>query len=354
MRRDPASFGTIAVLLAAGCFLTTLHADSWRLPTAKKYYSSNRKFRVEVVPRVLESQLKYFGDKVAGIEPAGAPEGRASEGPRASFGIRKFLWYRRQSTFPLVNEVSPVDLAISDRGDYIVTLDNWHSMGYGDSVVVIYRSDGRVVRKFALHELVAESDIRHFMHSASSIHWRDAYRIDSAAGQLVLLISSDDDEVPSQWARTQELRIDLATGNALDAVRRLWPTREPVVLAGVAADEPQTAEPDPALCGGEAVTFEVPGILTLSPRRFYDNAMNRATPVYPDIAQLARVEGRVVVELLVDGNGSVQCGRALAGPPLLRAAAVDAARRWQFAPLEGARSSLVAGSIEFEFTIQWK
>lgn len=280
--------------------------------------------------------------------------GRASDGPRASFGIREFLWYRRQSTFPLVNEVSPVDLAISDRGDYIVTLDNWHSMGYGDSVVVIYRSDGRVVRQFALDELVAESDIQHFAHSVSSIDWRDAYRIDSAAGQLVLLISSAEQDLPSQWARTQELKIDLATGKAREPVRRLWPTREPVVLAGVAADEPRTAEPDPAVCDDEAVTFGVPGIPTLSSRRFYDNAMNRATPVYPDIAQLARVQGRVVVELLVDGNGSVQCGRALAGPPLLRAAAVDAARRWKFAPLEGAPSGLVAGSIEFEFTMQWK
>jgi TonB family protein len=264
------------------------------------------------------------------------------------------LWYRRQSTFPLVNEVSPVDLAISDRGDYIVTLDNWHSMGYGDSVVVIYRPNGRVVRQIALEELVAESDIQHLARTASSIWWRDEYRIDSAAGQLVLLISSDVEDLPSQWARTQELRIDLTTGNPLKPVQRLWPTREPVVLAGVVADEPLTAEPDPVVCGDETVTFEVPGILSLSSRRFYDNAVNRATPVYPDIAQLARVEGRVVVELLVDGNGSVQCGRALAGPPLLRAAAVDAARRWTFERFEGAPSGLVTGSIEFEFTMEWK
>jgi TonB family protein len=250
--------------------------------------------------------------------------------------------------------LSPVDLAISDRGDYIVTLDNWGRMGRGDSVVVIYRSDGRVVRQFALDELVTKSDIRHLRRSVLSIHWRDAYRIDSAAGQLVLLISSAEDELPSQWARTQELRIDLATGNAREPVRRLWPTREFAVLAGVAADEPMTAVLNPAVCSDEAVTFGLPGILTLSSRRFYDNAMDRAIPVYPDIARLARVQGRVVVELLVDGSGSVQCSRALAGPPLLHAAAVDAARRWKFAPLEEAPTGLVAGSIQFEFTMQWK
>jgi TonB family protein len=250
--------------------------------------------------------------------------------------------------------VSPVDLAISDRGDYIVTLDNWHRMGYGDSVVVIYRSDGRVVRQFALDELVTESDIRHLKRSVSSIWWRDEYRIDSAAGQLVLLVSSALVDLPPQWARTQELRIDLATGNALKPVQRLWPTREFTVQAGVSADEPMTAVLNPAVCGDEAVTFGLPGILTLSSRRFYDNAMDRATPVYPDIAKLARVQGRVVVQLLVDGGGFVQCSRALAGPPLLLAAAVDAARRWKFAPVEGAPTGLVAGSIQFEFTMQWK
>jgi TonB family protein len=354
MRRHPVLFGTAVVLLAAGGILTTLHADSWRLPTAEKYYSPNRKFRVVVVPRVLESQLKYFEDKVGGTEPAGVPVGHASDGPRASFGIRKFFWYRHQSTFPLVNDVSPVDLAISDRGDYVVTLDNWHSMGYGDSVIVIYRSDGRVIRQFALDELVTESDIRHFRHSTSSIHWRDAHRIDSPARQLVLLISSSEEELPSQWARTQELRIDLATGNSREPVRRLWPTREFVVLAGVAADDPITAGLDPAVCSDKAVTFGLPGVLRLSSRRFYDNAMDRATPLYPDIAKLARVQGRVVVELLVDESGSVRCSRVLAGPPLLIAAAVDAARRWKFAPLEGAPSGLAAGSIQFEFTMQWK
>jgi hypothetical protein len=71
-----------------------------------------------------------------------------------------------------------------------------------------------VVRQFALDELVAESDIKRFARSASSIWWRDEYRIDSAAGQLVSLISSADEYLPSQWARTGEVRIDLATDKA--------------------------------------------------------------------------------------------------------------------------------------------
>ena len=235
-----------------------------------------------------------------------------------------------------------------------MTFDDWHGMGYGDSVVVIYRSDGHVVRRFALNELVAESDIEHFAHTVSSIQWRDAYRIDSAAGQLVLQVSSAEKDLPVEWPRAHELRVDLVTGNLIAAKRRLWPTRESVVTADLVTDEPAATEPDPAVCRDEGATFEAPGTKMLSSRRFYDSATSRAIPVYPAIAVAARVQGRVVVELLVSENGSVQCGRALGGPPLLRAAAVDAARRWRFVPLEGEHSPLVVGRIEFRFTTMWK
>lgn len=354
MRRNQRVFGTVVALLAAYGLLTDMRADSWRLPKTEKYYSQNKKYRVEVTPRAIESQLRYFEDKVEGTEPAGRPRGGALTGPRASIGVRQFLRYGRQTTFPLVNDVAPVDVAISDRGDYIVTFDDWHQMGYGDSVVVIYRSDGHVVRRFALNDLVAASDTEHFTHSVSSIMWRDGYRIDSDLSQLVIVVSSSDAELPPEWARRHELRFDLATGDALGPAPRLWPTRQPLVVADVTGDESPAAEPAPGVCGGGPVTFGSPGVIALTSRRFYDNATNRAIPVYPLIAQAARVEGLVVVELLLDAHGSVQCSRALAGPPLLRAAAVDAARQWRFVPLEETPSLLVSGRIEFRFSRQWK
>ena len=53
------------VLSLVGSLAVTLGADSWRLPRRAKYYSLNKKFLVEVTPHTLESQLKYFEDKVA-------------------------------------------------------------------------------------------------------------------------------------------------------------------------------------------------------------------------------------------------------------------------------------------------
>jgi len=42
------------------------------------------------------------------------------------------------------------------------------------------------------------------------------------------------------------------------------------------------------------------------------------------------VSGAVVVEVTVDEQGNVISARAISGPPLLRDAAVDAARGWKF------------------------
>ncbi len=146
MAQRSAQLRALALLLVVACAGTTLHGDIWLPAKTAKYYSANRKYRVDVTPRKVESQLKYFDDKVQGMEPAGTAAGAQPVGPRASFRVRQFLWYRERCTFPLVNSVAPVDVAVSDRGDYVVTLDDWHGMGYGDSVVVIYRSDGRIVR----------------------------------------------------------------------------------------------------------------------------------------------------------------------------------------------------------------
>jgi hypothetical protein len=52
-------FPMALALLAVGAFVSA-HADSWRLPEQKKYYSPNKKYYLEVTPKKLESQLKYF------------------------------------------------------------------------------------------------------------------------------------------------------------------------------------------------------------------------------------------------------------------------------------------------------
>ena len=55
-------------------------------------------------------------------------------------------------------------------------------------------------------------------------------------------------------------------------------------------------------------------------------------PVYPAIAQSARVQGVVIIEATIGPNGAVQEAKVLRSIPLLDAAALDAVRQWQFTP----------------------
>ena len=57
-----------------------------------------------------------------------------------------------------------------------------------------------------------------------------------------------------------------------------------------------------------------------------------ARPVYPPIAQSARVQGVVIIEAVIGPDGKVQEAKVLRSIPLLDAAALDAVRQWQYTP----------------------
>ena len=81
-------------------------------------------------------------------------------------------------------------------------------------------------------------------------------------------------------------------------------------------------------------------------------AVERKTPAYPPLAKQARIEGSVVVEVIISIDGRVEAVRALNGHPLLTSAAVEAARGWRFNPtiLNGVPVR-VTGLITFNFNL---
>ena len=56
-------------------------------------------------------------------------------------------------------------------------------------------------------------------------------------------------------------------------------------------------------------------------------------PVYPALAQRARVSGVVVVEGMIGADGRIQCARVVKSVPLLDQAALDAVSQWEFTPV---------------------
>jgi protein TonB len=62
------------------------------------------------------------------------------------------------------------------------------------------------------------------------------------------------------------------------------------------------------------------------------NVTRFVEPAYQSIAESARVSGTVILGVTVDAKGRLQDARVARSVPLLDEAALDAVRRWQFAP----------------------
>jgi protein TonB len=60
--------------------------------------------------------------------------------------------------------------------------------------------------------------------------------------------------------------------------------------------------------------------------------VSKKNPVYPPIAQSARVQGVVILEATIGTDGHVTDVKILRSIPLLDAAAVDAVKQWVYTP----------------------
>jgi hypothetical protein len=149
--------------LTAGLLLVIsepLVADDWPAPKTREVFSQSREYFVRILPG--ESVGDSYGF-------AGAKKGRYAT---AEFYRRSpDRSYRLAAEASLVNPVAPVEFFVSDAGR-LATVDNWHNRGYG-KVVAIYGADGKLLRAYELVELFDPTDIQGFVHSVSSIYWRN-------------------------------------------------------------------------------------------------------------------------------------------------------------------------------------
>jgi protein TonB len=82
-------------------------------------------------------------------------------------------------------------------------------------------------------------------------------------------------------------------------------------------------------------------------------AISLPKPAYPAIARTAHASGTVVVQVVIDENGSVISAHAVSGHPLLTAVAVAAARSARFSPTKlSGQPVKVTGVITYNFVAQ--
>lgn len=152
MSTFPAVFRCL-VLVALALFPAWAGADDWMQPTTETTVSASGQYRVTVVPRPHAGPL-------ARVERLMSP------------GQWESVWHEA-----LVNAVAPVSVLLADDASYLVTFDNWASVGYGEDVVVIYDRGGKLVRKLSLEQILPPERLRLVPMSVSSRWWGGKHRL---------------------------------------------------------------------------------------------------------------------------------------------------------------------------------
>jgi protein TonB len=81
--------------------------------------------------------------------------------------------------------------------------------------------------------------------------------------------------------------------------------------------------------------------------------LKHVPPIYPPIAQSARVSGVVVIEARIEADGHVSGARVLKSIPLLDEAAIEAVQQWEFEPtLLNGQPSPVMVTLAVSFTLE--
>jgi periplasmic protein TonB len=76
----------------------------------------------------------------------------------------------------------------------------------------------------------------------------------------------------------------------------------------------------------------IPTVLRIGGTLIEANELYKPSPVYPQLAKVAGVQGVVLLEAVISKEGSIKDVRVISGHPLLTQAAADAVRTWRYRP----------------------
>jgi TonB family protein len=323
-------------------FVIAVKADIWVPPGKKTYCSDNKKFCFKVIPKKLTGAVEYFEDKADGKENAGADKRVNENFCKGIFYARdKYGNLRERWKIKLINEVSPVDVLVSNEGDYVVTFDNWHSVGYGNDVIVIYdAADGKLVKNLGLSDFLTDDDIKNLPATSSSIWWRGKHFIENAGKRLVLQVSKgrQDSEKNIEYF---QVRVDLKTGSVLDEKRDRLPKLQFLIEEPGAASQEQNSD---AVSENEKENecFAGKDFKKLGTADFLKRVISKEMPTYSPAAKAVRASGKIVVEVLVSETGDATCARLISGSPLLGSSVVAAVKKWKFEKSDTSYSGYIA------------
>ena len=188
------------ILLIASIPFKTAWTDSWALPEKTEYFSENKKFRFTVTPGPI------------GRREPGEPETCMGKFDVKEKGKNKYntVWEKTLS-----NEVAPVSALVANSGNYIITFDNWHELGYGDNVIVIYNQKGDTIRQLGLNSFLSNEEIKKLPHTVSSIWWGGEHHFDQNEEFVVLEITTGEKPYFDAAVKYRNIYLKLSDGTVI-------------------------------------------------------------------------------------------------------------------------------------------
>ncbi|HKS36600.1 MAG TPA: hypothetical protein VJW76_05385 [Verrucomicrobiae bacterium] len=127
-------------------------------------------------------------------------------------GQTTLVWERR-----LYNLWAPMEVLISNSGKFVVTIDDWGGNRFSTNAVVIYNAKGNLIKRFAVSDILTESEREKVIRSPSGDFWGGGHRIEESRNLLVLRIVTNKKMPTEPGVEFREKYIRLDSGELFDA-----------------------------------------------------------------------------------------------------------------------------------------
>ncbi len=168
---------SVKLILCSCIFLSiSAKADTWGFPERKEFYSPEEVVRFTIIPS------RNFDNFRVG--PIGLLE------RKNKMGEYTLVWINKLS-----NAITPIRAAVSNSGNYVVTIDDYLMAGQGDNTIVLYGKYGNKIANFELSDALSKEQIQELPRSVSSIWWYcGATIIDEKAKHISIKIKPTRDD----------------------------------------------------------------------------------------------------------------------------------------------------------------
>lgn len=106
----------------------------------------------------------------------------------------------------------------------------------------------------------------------------------------------------------------------------------------------------PSLAAGQEPSQEP---VEISPEKQHTYLIKKVAPVYPPLARQARIQGTVIIGVVINQSGNIASVQLISGHAMLAPAAIEAVKQWKYQPcLVDGQAVEVETKIQVTFTLR--